>query len=270
MPFLKSSEFVKAVDRNIFHTRSSELKGVINALRAHEKKPTKDTIQQIGESFISWKKKHPKEFAARFASNEASFRTELIKEYAKYGLTFGLATDLGDAKPFLVNSATGKPMQAEFINNRFYYHATNFGNLKSIKVSGLDPNFGGHGGASDQVKSPQFKARSAGKVHASTSTHTATFYGLLHDEPSLFVKAYGAGLFPGGIPADPKHLKKMTVILRFSKACVRPSNVEKDPDDPRNAWRIYSRISPLHIEALTTEGWVPILKLVELDAALGP
>jgi hypothetical protein len=60
----------------------------------------------------------------------------------------------------------------------------------------------------------------------------------------------------------------MTVILRFSHNVVPARSVQEDPDDPRHAYRIYSRIDPFHIEALTTEGWVSIRSLVDLEAAL--
>jgi hypothetical protein len=269
MAYLNSKEFEKAINRSFPHTRSPELKAALEAIREYERKPSTENIQRVSKLLRRWRSTNPKEFAARGSAIESQLRAELKSEYARYGLTYGLGTDLGDAQPFLVNSASGLPAQAEIVSHLYYYHATNYTNLRSIKRAGLDPNFGGRGGASDQVKSAQFKKRSAGKVHATTSTHTASFYGLLHDEPSLFVRAYGGGLFPRGIPPDPADLGKMTIILRFPQNSVPRRAVQKDPDDPRNAWRIYSRVSPIHIEALTTEGWVPIAKLVELDAALG-
>lgn len=268
MSYLKSAEFEKAITRGITHSRSAELKAAIKAIKAYEHKPSKEGIQRVSKLLGRWRTKNPKEFLDRGSRIEHDLRAELKAEYAKYQLTYGLGTRLDAAQLFLVDSASGKPLRQEYVDPHYYYHATNYDNLRSIKQFGLDPNFGGRGGASDRVKDQRFKQRSAGKVHAATSTHTASFYGLLHDEPSLFVKAYGGGLFRQGVPKDPVRLGKMTVILRFSRNVVPAKSVEVDPDDPRHAYRIYSRISPFHIEALTTEGWVSIGSLVDLDAAL--
>lgn len=179
-----------------------------------------------------------------------------------------LGTSLRPAGPFLLDPKTGKPLQQDAVSNRYFYHATNYLNLSRIRKGGMDPGAGGKGGAGDRVGDERFKKRSAGKVHATASTHTASFYGVLQDEPSLFVKAFGDRLFQGqGAPSDPDELNKLAVVLRFKRRL--PGVVwEKDPDDPREAYRTPDKIAPQHIEALTTEGWVKVEKLTELGAAL--
>lgn len=185
-----------------------------------------------------------------------------------------LETDLTPAKPFLikpdVSGAQAKIEQpAEEIKDdaKYFYHATNYKNLQSIKVNGLDPNFGGKGGAGDQVggaDGKHFNTRSGGKVHGTAASSTANFYAVMRDEPTLFVKAY-RNIGSLDEKQDPQNLGDFAVILRFRRDI---GTWEKDPDDPRNAWRTSDKIQPWCIEALTTEGWKKINHLNALDKAL--
>jgi len=179
-------------------------------------------------------------------------------------------TNLKPAKPFLLSSKTGKPVHKnlQLIDLIYFYHATNYKNLQGIKQKGMDPTRGGKGGAGKQVGSKTFIAHSKNFVHATPSTKTSSFYGLLHDEPTLFVKAYGGKAFKGGVPPDPQEFGSFTVILRFPRKIPNVTWVE-DPDDKRDAWRTANKIPPQQIEALTTDGWVKISTLISLNEALG-
>jgi len=261
--------FERKIRRGILHTRSPELRALLGALRAYWDQPSARGIQEVSQRLDTWQREHPKEFKARGRPIYGAMIAELQEEYSRWGLR-SLGTDLDAAIPFLVSTHTGKTIAPNQISPTYFYHATNYNNLRKIQINGLDPRRGGRGGASDQVNSARFKKRSAGKVHASGATHTAACYSLLHDEPPLFVKAYGKGLFKGGkVPKRPNELGKMGVILRFPKRVIPSAELEPDPDDPRDAYRIYCRIRPSRIQVLTTEGWVAIGHLKELDLALG-
>lgn len=178
-------------------------------------------------------------------------------------------TNLAPAKPFLVNKKTGLPLhqKLQINDHNYYYHATNYNNLSGIQRSGMDPGRGGKGGAGQRVKSDHFVNTSKNFVHATSCTKTAGSYGLLHDEPALFVKAYGSELFRRGIPPNPGKLGEFTVIIRFAKI-IPNVTWEKDIYDPRDAYRTRNKIPLQYIEALTTEGWVKVGKLTELNEAL--
>jgi hypothetical protein len=274
--YLKSAEFIKAIDRNVFHTRSRQLQDAVDAIKEYEKQSTKENIKKVSKRLRLWKMTNRKEFQDRGAPIEAPLRQELKDEFGRHGLKYVPGTTVAEAQPFLYTLQQGPgaqlaalPMQANLVDPRYYYHATKYGNLPMIKANGLDPSCGGQRGASEAVHIQHFIDGSRDKVHASTCTNTSTFYAAVHDKKASFLVQGG-----GVIPRNPVFLKDLGVILRFSRNLVSPEDLENDPDDPdrpgaiRGAWRIYSRISPLFIEALTTEGWVPIRDLVELDAAL--
>ena len=183
-----------------------------------------------------------------------------------------LDTDLIPAKPFLIkpdanSNGIQQPPSEIKDDPTFLYHATNYRHLPSIKTNGLDPNYGGKGGAGAQVggaSGARFNTRSANKVHGTSASSTANFYALMKDEPTLFVKAYG-NIGDLNKRTNPENLGDFAIILRFRRDVAR---WQADPDDSRNAYRTGDKIHPWCIEGLTTEGWKKINFLTELDKAL--
>jgi len=154
---------------------------------------------------------------------------------------------------------------------RFLYQATSYRNLQSIRTNGLDPGHGGNGGAGAQLGAAgtDFVITSQGYIHGTSASSTANFYSLMRDDPPLFGNIHT----DIGNPANrlaPHLLADMAIILRFSKKETFDLGVdwERDPHDPRNAFRTRNAIGPDYIEGLTTEGWVKIRFLINLDSAL--
>lgn len=183
-----------------------------------------------------------------------------------------LDTNLEAAEPFLMKpTADGhglKRLPSNIGNDDIYfYQATSYKNLASIKTSGLDPNYGGKGGSGAVVGGNDgnaFNVGSSGKVHGTSSSATVSFYALMKDSPATYIKAFG-NIGDLENKPEPTKLADFAIILRFSrKIC----NWIRDPDDPRNAFCTKDMIPASRIEGLTTEGWVKILDLTELDKAL--
>lgn len=255
MQYLIPNIFEKKIARGALHTRSRELKDALEAVRKYWNNASAQNIQTVSKRLHKWKMTNPKEFADRGKPIETQLRAELKEEYARWGLTYGLGTDTEPAQPFLANKE-GAPIHPNNISTYYYYHACNYEALRGIKETGLDPGHGGRGGAGDVLVQQgnmqgggHFNARSVGVVHGTTATHTAVFYALLKDQKDI-------------------GFRKMSLILRFPKNIVPARNVAVDPDDPRSAFRISISVAASHIDALTTEGWVPISDLTELDAVL--
>lgn len=183
-----------------------------------------------------------------------------------------LDTDLTSAEPFLMKpTADGKGLKRLPSNigndDTYLYQATSYKNLASIRASGLDPNYGGKGGAGAVIGGEignHFNVNSGGKVHGTSSSATAGFYALMKDSPAAFVKAF-ANFGDLKNKSEPSRLAEFAIILRFSR---KSGKWIRDPDDPRNAFCTTDSIPPSQIEGLTTEGWVKIQNLTELDKAL--
>jgi len=184
----------------------------------------------------------------------------------------GLDTNLQPAQPFLMKPlADGKglaPLPSDIANDgTWLYQATSFKNLASIRVGGLDPDYGGKGGSGAIVGGQQgahFNSRSAGKVHGTSASTTANFYALMKDSPATFVRAF-FNIGDLEKKAEPSLMGDFAIILRFPRTGFTWFT---DPDDPRNAFCTRDTIPPWCIEGLTTEGWVKISRLTELDKAL--
>ena len=248
MHYLIPDTFERTVARGALHTRSRELKDALEAIRNYYNDASARNIQIVSKRLHKWKMTNPKEFKNRGRPIETALRAELKEEYARWGLSYSLGTDTDAAAPFLADDQ-GNVLHPNAISPLYFYHACNYEALRGIRRTGLDPSHGGQGGAGDVLGGANghyFNARSVGVVHGTTASHTAVFYALLKDQKDI-----GFG--------------KMSLILRFLRNTVPPGDVAVDPDDNRNAFRISRRVAPANIEALTTEGWVPISDLTELD-----
>jgi hypothetical protein len=255
MHYLNPFVFENAVSRGALSHRSKELKLFIDAMKDYWGNQTPQKIRVVYDRYLDWKMKNPKEFKDRGKPIELSLQKEFDEEYARWGLTY-LGTDAQAAQPFLADQGR-QPLSPNQVSPFYYYHAAQYDNLvgkNGILRKGLQPSHGGRGGAGDALggkAGARFNARSVGVVHGSPDSHTAVFYALLKDKTDL--EKFG----------------KMSLILRFPKGVVPAAQVERDPDDPRNCWRIKIPIQPRHIEALTTEGWVPVQDLTALEEVFG-
>ncbi|MCC5632306.1 hypothetical protein LC613_32225 [Nostoc sphaeroides CHAB 2801] len=103
-------------------------------------------------------------------------------------------------------------------------HVTPTRNVNSIRQTGLDPNRGGRGGASEAAGEAQFIKNSQGRIHYSDRPSTSAFY---------------SG-FMGG--------RNQTTLLGIKNQNRR--SLETDPDDPRRAFRTSQLIPPSDITTL--------------------
>jgi hypothetical protein len=185
----------------------------------------------------------------------------------------GLDTNLKPAEPFLMKpTADGrglKPLPSDIKDDKdFLYQATSYRNLAGIRTGGLDPDHGGKGGSGSVVggtSGERFNNRSSGMVHGTSSSRTASSYALMKDSPGTYVSAF-RNIGDLKNKPEPTELADFAIILRFPRA---GRNWAVDPDDRRNAFRTTEKIPASCIEGLTTEGWVKIADLTELDKALG-
>ncbi len=255
--YLNPQIFEASVNRkSILQHRSAELRDALDAIREYSRHPGPGTVQTVSHRLHQWQTKNPKEFADRGSGIEVSLRAQLRAAYAAYGLSYDSANV---AQPFMYKSdAKKQPIQPDQISPFYYYHVCSFRALRGIKRTGLDPAFGGRGGAGDALlqrggpanAARNFNIRSQGVVHGTTATHTAVFYAVLKD-----LEEIGRGL------AD------WAIVLRFPKGIVPAGYVTVDPDDSRHAFRISVRIPPNNIEGLFPyEGWIRITDLAELDS----
>ncbi|MHC5936137.1 hypothetical protein [Nostoc sp.] len=101
------------------------------------------------------------------------------------------------------------------------FHVTRGENLPSILSTGLDPNKGGKGGASELRAETNYENASKGYIHYSDNTYLSGFYGneMGNHKPNLL-----------GIR--------------------RPEQIGRDPDEPRGAYRTNQKILPTDVTNL--------------------
>jgi hypothetical protein len=103
------------------------------------------------------------------------------------------------------------------------FHVTRGENVPGISSKGLDPGRGGEGGASELREGTDFVEQSRGYIHYSDNTFASGYYG-------DHMRSQG-------------HQPTLLGIRR-------PEHVERDPDDPRGAYRTTQKIRPNDITNL--------------------
>jgi hypothetical protein len=248
------------------HFQSPQLRSVVAAMETYERQQSAASFKAVRQAVAVWKETQSNEYRAQGASFERSLQDVMVREGLRYEKHLA-------AQPFLLDKRTSQLLiqenSEEIAGNNYFFHATSFDNLVTIRQVGLDPDQGGKNGAGALVGNPWFVARSQNKVHATTSRATVMFYEYLHtgraenavgqDRP--YVQA-------SSTPSGPR-MGALGVVLRFPKYAVMGLEVTPDPDDPRSAFRIFGKVRPWVLEVLTTEGWVPIRALTELRVAIG-
>lgn len=169
-----------------------------------------------------------------------------------------LHTNLEPARLFCKPALTDT-LKQWLIPGAHFFHVTVFKHIPSLMKQGLDPAYGGIEGAGARTNLEDFCILSKGLVHAATHASGTQTY----------IKLYELGSFKSGwyaIYGPCTTLAEAPLVLRFPK---RLEGVVWSPDeDDPNGVKTPGRIKPEYIEALTTEGWVPLFDLIEVENAI--
>lgn len=182
-----------------------------------------------------------------------------------------LETNLKPAREFISPSYLNWAKEC-VISPSHYYHVTTYKHIPSIITTGLDPAYGGKGGSSEKVGFEDFMNISKGNIHLSCYTSNVKKYINLYDKSSDFNKKHDFNPQKADFDFNttyhaPTTLGESAVVLRVPK---KIEGIEWDEDyDDKEGVTSSKAIEPEHIEALTTQGWIPVSDLVEIRKALG-
>lgn len=140
----------------------------------------------------------------------------------------------------------------------YMYHMTSYKNLALIRSTGLDPRCGGKPGGACFLAEGEMKTGSIQHSQNSIATTNRPF------TISIYMKQRWNRATVSG---DFGPIDEFSVILKFQNE-YEAGAWEKDPQD-KQAWLLKgTNVPPEKIQCLTTEGWVPLTSLIDIEKVL--